>query len=101
MIKGKAIMQFGKGDILLTPYLERSGVGLLVMQNKGTHIVGEFTSSENFKREEDDTVMTFSNVRSIDVVIERLETLKRMMMGDLSDCMETDISYSDLVEVGE
>lgn len=42
MIEGKAIARFGTGDILITPMVKTdfSG-GFIVLQNKGTHIIGE------------------------------------------------------------
>ena len=56
MIEGKAVAKFGTGDILITPMVKTdfSG-GFIVLQNKGTHIVGEQT--QNFEPRDDDTVL--------------------------------------------
>lgn len=92
MIEGKAIARFGAGDILITPMVKTdfSG-GLIVLQNKGTHVIGERT--QNFEPGDGDTVLSFDNVESLEVLIERLQKLKDMMYGDFRDCYE-EIEYS-------
>lgn len=92
MIEGKAIARFGAGDILITPMVKTdfSG-GFLVLQNKGTHVVGEQT--QNFEPGDNDTVLSFDTVESLEVLIERLQKLKDMMSGDASDCYK-EIEYS-------
>lgn len=91
MIKGKAIAKFGTGDILITPMVKTdfSG-GLIVLQNKGTHTVGEQT--QDFEPEADDTVLSFDTVECLEVLIESLQKLKDMMSGDTSDCYK-EIEY--------
>lgn len=91
MIEGKAVAKFGAGDILITPMVKTdfSG-GFIVLQNKGTHIVGEQTQS--FGPGDDDTVLLFDTVESLEVLIERLQKLKDMMDGDISDCYK-EIEY--------
>ena len=91
MIDGKAVVKFGTGDILITPMVKTdfSG-GFIVLQNKGTHIVGEQT--QNFEPGDDDTVLLFDTVESLEVLIERLQKLKDMMSGDTSDCYK-EIEY--------
>lgn len=90
MIDGKAKINFGTGDILITPMTNKeSNKGCLILQNKGTHVVGEYSSTEQFEGDaENDTLITFSCTKSIDVVIERLQKLKDMMNGNLDDCRE-------------
>lgn len=92
MIEGKAIAKFGTGDILITPMVKTdfSG-GFIVLQNKGTHTVGERT--QNFEPEDEDTVLSFDTVESLEVLIERSQKLKDMMSGDTSDCYK-EIEYS-------
>ncbi len=87
MIEGKAIAKFGAGDILITPMVKTdfSG-GFIVLQNKGTHVIGEWT--QNFEPGDEDTVLSFDNVESLEVLIERLQKLRNMMNGDTSDCYE-------------
>lgn len=92
MIEGKAIARFGAGDILITPMVKTdfSG-GLIVLQNKGTHVVGKQTQS--FEPGDTDTVLSFDSVESLEVLIERLQKLKDMMGGNVSDCYK-EIEYS-------
>ncbi len=91
MIEGKAIAKFGAGDILITPMVKTdfSG-GFIVLQNKGTHTVGEQTQS--FEPGDDDTVLSFDTAESLEVLIERLQKLKDMMSGDARDCYK-EIEY--------
>lgn len=91
MIEGKAIARFGTGDILITPMVKTdfSG-GFIVLQNKGTHTVGEQT--QNFELGDEDTVLSFDTLESLEVLIERLQKLKDMMNGDTSDCYK-EIEY--------
>lgn len=87
MITGKAKVEFGTGDVLITPMVKQDlSKGCIVLQNKGTHVIGEYSSAENFKMEESDTLITFSKTESIDVLIERLQKLRSMMNGELNDC---------------
>ena len=91
MIEGKAVVKFGAGDILITPMVKTdfSG-GFIVLQNEGTHVVGEQT--QNFVPGDDDTVLLFDTVESLEVLIERLQKLKGMMSGDTGDCYK-EIEY--------
>lgn len=102
MIKGKAIAKFGSGSILITPVLHTFEKGTknvaIVLQSKDARKVGERVSSDYFKREEDDTVLFFTNSESIDVVIDSLKLAKEMLNGNLDDCVDTKINYWDLIE---
>lgn len=87
MIEGKAKVNFGTGDILITPLVKEDlSKGCIVLQNKGTHTIGEFSSTDDFQKEETDTLITFTKIESIDVLIERLQKLKEMMDGNVDDC---------------
>lgn len=93
MIEGKSKINFGTGDILITPMTKEDlSKGCLILQNKGTHTIGEYTSTDSFAKDESDTLITFSKIESIDVLIERLEKLKDMMNGNLDDC-RTGVEY--------
>lgn len=91
MIEGKAIVKFGTGDILITPMVKTdfSG-GFIVLQNKGTHTVGE--RMQNFEPGDEDTILSFDTVESLEVMIERLQKLKDMMGGDTRECYK-EIEY--------
>ena len=74
---------FGYGKILMTPEFRPSiEEGRLNLQEgKGTGMVGEHIDSSGFKRTENDVVLCFANIESLDALIERLQTTKRMMLG--------------------
>lgn len=85
MVIGQAKCEFGNGSILITPICKTDfSKGAICLQNKGVGKVGEFSSTDNFKIEIEDTLLTFSNTESIDVLIDRLEHLKLMMIGAIS-----------------
>jgi len=86
MIEGKAVVEFGTGDILITPIAKEDlSKGCVVLQNKGTHVIGEYMDATYFTGEETDTVISFTKKESIDALIERLEVLKSMMLGEGDD----------------
>lgn len=98
MITKQGILKIGTGDILITPLVRISGKGVLIFQNQEEGEVGRKKSSKHFKRKDDDTLMYFTDTRSIDVIIERLEKLKSMMKGDYTDCIECLENCDDLEE---
>lgn len=90
MITGKAKVEFGTGDILIVPLVkEDKSKGCLVLQrNKEPQAIGEFRSTKEFKQQEDDTVIAFTKIESLDVFIERLNTLRSMITGEI-ECDKT------------
>lgn len=98
MITKQGILKIGTGDILITPLVRISGKGVLIFQNQEEGEIGRKISSKYFKRKDDDTLMYFTDTRSIDVLIERLEKLKSMMNGDYTDCIECLENCDDLEE---
>lgn len=85
MVMGQAKCEFGNGSILITPLCKTDfSKGAICLQNKGTGEVGEFLNTDDFQCEIEDTLLTFSNTESIDVLIDRLERLKLMMVGAVS-----------------
>lgn len=100
MITKQGILRFGTGDILVTPLANNSGNGVLIFQNQEEEEIGRQKLNKNFKRNDNDTLMYFTDTRSIDVIIEKLERLKSMMKGDFTDCMEYEGPCDDL-EVDE
>ena len=94
VVEGKAIARFGSGDILLTALCQEDGEKCcVVLQNKGTHIVGEAVSTDEFKREDEDTLLVFSDIRSIDVLIDKLFEAKLMMKGSFKPNRTIDYEY--------
>lgn len=92
------VLKFG-GNILVTPTFTRGeNVGRLILQTgKGTGKIGEY--SKNFEQSQDDVVLEFKNPESIDVVIERLNKTKEMMLGNLSGCREIQGLKFESVEI--
>lgn len=94
MIEGKAIAKFGSGDILLTALCQEDREKCcVVLQNKGTHKIGEAVSTDEFKREEDDTLLVFTDIRSIDVLIDKLFEAKLMMKGSFKPNKSIECEY--------
>ena len=95
MIKGKAEIVFGMGDIRISPILHE-GNGICVLDNQKPHKIGEIVPTEDvFTIRDKDVMITFSNVESLDVVIDRLMELKRLMIdgkqeGDIELYAELD-----------
>lgn len=81
-------LMFGKGEILVTPtVVTGENTGKLYLQpNKGTGIIGE--RHDMFAESNDDVILAFGNIESLDVVMERLSQLRGMMCGDYSGCRE-------------
>lgn len=77
------VTEFGKGNVLITPIVnEGLEKGFLVLQNgKGTGVVGDEKPNDNFSISDESVILSFENIASLDVVIRRLEQLKRMMDG--------------------
>jgi hypothetical protein len=97
MITGKAKVELGTGDVIITPLVKVSlDKGCLVLQQSEIpHDIGEYLPQEGFKQEKNDIVLSFSRTESIDVMIERLQDLKSMMNGevDVSNWTQVDYEY--------
>lgn len=82
MIEGKATATFGTGDILMTSLCKESrNKCCVVLQNKGTGEIGGEVSTENFELDENSTLLVFTDIKSIDVLIDKLFEAKLMMKG--------------------
>lgn len=81
MIKGKAEINFGTGDIMMTTMLQDKK-GIYVMENCEPHIIGEgLPISSDFTIKGKPIMMTFTKTESIDVIIEDLQCIKDMMIN--------------------
>jgi len=81
------ILKFGGNILVASTFTRRGNVGRLILQaGKVTGEIGEY--SKDFEQSQDDVVLEFKNPESIDVVIERLNKTKEMMLGNLSGCRE-------------
>lgn len=96
MIKGKAEVAFGRGDVRTTTMLYGE-VGMYVLDNQLPHKIGESIPIEDdFTVAGKDVMLTFSNIDSLDVVINDLLEVKRLMIeGKDAGCKELDTKPSD------
>lgn len=81
MIKGKAKMEFGSGDIRMTGALS-NGVGELCCITQEPHEIGEKVPVEDeWDPVQAEVILTFSKADSIDALIAELQDVKAMMDG--------------------
>lgn len=81
MIKGKAKLEFGTGDIRMTAALS-NGVGALCCITQEPHEIGEKVPvSDSWNVEQAETIFTFTKVESIDALIDELKDVRAMMDG--------------------
>ena len=94
MIDGKAVAKFGTGDILLTALCQEDRQKCcVVLQNKGTHKIGESVSADKFEQEHDDTLLVFTDTKSIDVLVSKLFEAKLMMEGQFKPSRTIEYDY--------
>lgn len=83
MIKGKAIATFGTGDIRITSSLNNgSGVISLTEYSPAQEIGSTLPLDKNWTPLSSDVILSFSRIKSIEVLIEHLEEVKRYMLGE-------------------
>lgn len=81
MIKGKAKMEYGTGDIRMTACLS-GGVGALCCITQDPHEIGErVPMTDTWSTKEAQVIMTFTKPESIDVLIAELTDVRDMMTG--------------------
>lgn len=81
MIKGKAKMEFGTGDIRMTGALS-GGIGALCCITQEPHEIGEKVPVEDtWDTEQAEVILTFTKTESIDALIAELQDVKAMMNG--------------------
>ena len=96
MIKGKAEITFGTGDIRTTTLLHDGKIGIYVLNNQEPHEIGEsIPVSNDYTIKGKEVMITFSKVESIDVVIEDLQHIKRLMLGEEKGTLEINTSPTD------
>lgn len=82
MIKGKAEISFGTGDIRISPILNDCE-GMCILDNQTPHEIGEKEEcKDEFTVRGKDVMIRFSNVESLEVLIKSLEELKQLMLGE-------------------
>lgn len=115
MIKGKAKMEFGTGDIRMTGALS-NGIGALCCITQIPHEIGEKVPVEDtWNVDQAEVILTFSRTESIDALIAELQDVKAMMNGtypvektdlhennlDFDAFMKNDISLNLPCNVGD
>lgn len=81
MIKGKAKMEFGSGDIRMTGALS-DGIGALCCITQKPHKIGErLPVTDEWDADQAEVILTFSRTESIDTLIAELQDVKAMMDG--------------------
>lgn len=83
-IKGRAKIEFGTGDIRITPVLN-NGCGAVCLKTETATPIGTALSNADWQPELSEVIMTFSDTRSIDVLIQKLHAAKGFMEGDLPE----------------
>lgn len=82
MIEGKSVARFGTGDILMTSLCDVNRENCcVVLHNQDAKDIGEEVSTDGFRIAENDTLLVFTDIRSIDVLIDKLFEAKLMMKG--------------------
>lgn len=83
MIKGKAKMEFGTGDIRMTA-VQSYGIGALCCITQEPHEIGERVPvNDTWSTKEAEVIMTFTKTESIDVLISELQDVKLLMQDKL------------------
>ena len=81
MIRGKAKMEFGNGDIRMTSCLSGE-TGALCCITQEPHEIGErIPIDDTWSSKEAEVIMTFTNPKSIDALIAELTDVRDMMTG--------------------
>ena len=81
MIKGKAKLEFGTGDIQMTSALS-NGIGALCCITQEPHEIGERVPVEDsWNVDQAEVVLTFTKPESIDALIDELQDVRAMMDG--------------------
>lgn len=85
MIKGKAKLEFGTGDIRMTA-VQSHGTGALCCITQEPHEIGERVPlNDTWSTKEAEVIITFTKEESIDALIEELLDVKRLMRGEFPD----------------
>lgn len=95
MIEGRSKLTFGTGDIMITPVVHREDVedekpdyGMLCLETCERREIGVFEGGNpDYSILGSEVLMVFNKVESVDVMIERLQMLKKMMLGSKEDLL--------------
>jgi hypothetical protein len=85
MIKGKAKLEFGTGDIRMTGCLSYD-TGALCMITQEPHEIGSKAPVKDaWSVNEAQVIMTFTKTESIDALIAELQDVKKFMLGEFPE----------------
>lgn len=83
MIKGKAKLEFGTGDIRMTSCLG-NGIGAVCCVTHAPQVIGSaMTVEDDWSPSNSEVILTFTKVESIDVLIKKLNETKQYMLGNV------------------
>lgn len=89
MIKGKAEIKFGTGDIRTTNLIS-DRTGIYILENVEPHMIGDTQPVEDdFTIKGKPVMITFSRTESIDVIIQDLLDIKQMMIEGVGNDVKT------------
>lgn len=102
MIKGKAKMEFGTGDIRMTGALS-NGIGALCCITQEPHEIGEKVPVEDtWSVNQAEVILTFTKTESIDTLIAELQDVKALMNGtypvEESDLREGEFDFDAFLD---
>lgn len=80
MVKNQVVIEFGHGDICVVP-TKHKGCGEVgvFLTNVEPGEIGRRVRDFEFDPEKAEVVITFNNIKSVDVLIKDLKALKKMM----------------------
>lgn len=105
MIKGKAKLEFGTGDIRMTGAFS-NGIGALCCITQEPHEIGEKVSVEDtWNVSQTEVILTFTKTESIDALIAELQDVKALMDGTYPveelDLKEGEFDFDAFMKGGE
>lgn len=84
-IKQKSIIKFGTGEIGVHAGISTNGDnGIIALVPQKPEPVGIKKKSPTIVPEEVHVVMEFSNIESLDVLIKQLNTVRKLMTGEMN-----------------
>lgn len=81
MIKGKAKLEFGTGTVCMRSAIRRDGVGALFLKSCEPHEIGILIpAGDDWKAEDSEVIMTFTNPESVEAVITELAWVYKYLL---------------------
>jgi hypothetical protein len=81
VIKGKAKLEFGTGTICMRPCIREDGIGALFLCSSEPHNIGVLVpAGDDWKPENSEVVMTFTNPKSVKALITDLAWVYKYLL---------------------